>query len=121
MARGLNTMRMAHSVDVDDALEEMRSLAIEARDEGQYIAAAVAWKAYDNAMANKARLWHLDKISPLMGLEKGETRAQLVDALRDSAHLLTEEQRQELQDALNESADDETETTTLPPARSARR
>lgn len=114
LVKSLNTLRMQSSVDSDEVAERIRELAEAAEGAEQYVGAAVAWRAYEANRARKEKLWHLDKISPLMGLESRETRAQLVEALRDSAHLLTDEQRQELRDALSEVDDgDETMTTTL--------
>lgn len=114
LARCLNKLRMESTVDADETAERIRELAEEAKAKEQFVAAAVSWRAYEANRTRRDRLWHLDKISPLMGLESRETRAQLVEALRDSAHLLTEEQRQELRDALAEIGDeDESVTTTM--------
>lgn len=105
LARCLNKLRMESSVDSDEVSQRIRELAEEAQAEKQYVAAAVAWRAYEGNRARKDRLWHLDKMSPLLGMDSRETRAQLVEAVRDGAHLLTDEQRQELMDALSESED----------------
>lgn len=114
LVKSLTTLRMESSVGSDEVAERIRSLAESAEEAEQFVAAAMAWRAYEANRARKDRVWHLDKISPLMGLEARETRAQLVEALRDSAHLLTEEQRQELRDALSEIGDeDESVTTTM--------
>jgi hypothetical protein len=114
LVKSLNTLRMESSVGSDEVADRIRGLAEGAEEAEQFVAAAMAWRAYEANRARKDRLWHLDKISPMLGLESRETRAQLVEALRDSAHLLTEAQRQELRDALSEVDDgDESVTTTL--------
>ncbi len=120
-ARNLNMLRYADENELRYAANMALRTAKEAADAKEFIGTAANLRSFAAIKGVHHKMWHLDKISPLMGLEASETRAQLVEAIRDSAHLLTDEQRQELQDALNESADDETETTTLPPARSARR
>lgn len=111
LVKSLNTLRMESSVGSDEVAERIRSLAESAEEAEQFVAAAMAWRAYEANRTRRDRLWHLDKISPMLGLESRETRAQLVEALRDSAHMLTEEQRQELRDALSE-IDDEDESVT---------
>lgn len=114
LVRSLNTLRMQSSVDSDEVAERIRDLAEAAEAAEQFVGAAVAWRAYEANRTRKEKLWHLDKISPLLGLESRETRAQLVAAARDSAHLFTEEERRELMDALSEIDDgDESVTTTL--------
>lgn len=114
LVKSLNTLRMESSVGSDEVAERIRGLAENAEEQEQFVAAAMAWRAYEANRARRDRLWHLDKISPMLGLESRETRAQLVEALRDSAHLLTEEQRQELRDALSEiGEEDESVTSTM--------
>lgn len=114
LVKSLNTLRMESSVGSDEVAERIRGLAQSAEEAEQFVAAAMAWRAYEANRARKDKLWHLDKISPLLGLESRENRSQLVAAVRDGAHLLTDEQRQELLDALSESEDeDESVTTTL--------
>jgi hypothetical protein len=113
-ARNLNARRVADVNEIKQAAARQWRLAEEAAEAKEYIAAAMLWKSWQGCLLLKAKIEHLDKISPLLGLESRETRAQLVEALRDSAHLLTETQRQELRDALSEVDDgDESVTTTL--------
>lgn len=102
LARSLNKLRMASSVDADEVAERIRELAEEAKADKQYVAAAVAWRAYEGNRSRKDKLWHLDKMGPLLGLEERDKRALIVEAIRDGAHLLTDEQRTEIQDALSE-------------------
>lgn len=116
LARSLNNLRLSVSLDVQATTRRIQTTISKALsgERPDLMAAMVGFRSLVTAQQLYARLWHLDKISPLMGLEARETRAQLVEALRDSAHLLTEEQRQELRDALSEIGDeDESVTTTM--------
>lgn len=114
LARNLNMMRYADENEFRHAAKLALTNAERATKAREFVGAAMALRAYAAIKQVHNKLWHLDKISPLMGLEARETRAQLVEAMRDSAHLLTEEQRQELRDALSEIGDeDESVTTTM--------
>lgn len=113
-ARKLNARRCLDVNELKSAMGLLWKQSIAAAKAGQYMSVAMLLKTWQACMGQKLRAEHLDKISPLMGLEARETRAQLVEALRDNAHLLTEEQRQELRDALSEISDeDESVTTTM--------
>lgn len=114
LARSLNNLRLSVGLDMQATTRRLNRVISDALEAKELMVAVVGFRALVAAHANYAKIWHLDKISPLMGLESRETRAQLVDAIRDSAHLLTDEQRQDLRDALSEVDDgDETMTTTL--------
>jgi hypothetical protein len=113
-ARSLNVLRYMDENEIRGAALLALSTASKAAKAGDFVGCAMNLRSYAAIKQLHHRLWHLDKHSPFLGLEEREKRTMLVEAVRDGAHLIPAEQRQELLDALSEvEGDDESLTTTL--------
>lgn len=113
-ARSLNVLRYMDENELRAAAALAMRSAARAAKVSDFVGCAMNLRAYASVKQIHHRLWHLDKHSPLLGLEERDKRALIIEAVRDGAHLLTEEQRRELRDALSEIGDeDETVTTTM--------
>ncbi len=101
-ARSLNVLRYMDENEIRGAALLALRTATKAAQNGDFMGCAMNLRAYASIKSLHHRLWHLDKHSPLLGLEERDKRALIVEAIRDGAHLLTDEQRTEIQDALSE-------------------
>lgn len=104
-ARSLNVLRYMDENEIQAAAALALRTAAKAAKQGEFVGCAMNLKAFADIKKMRHRLWHIDKHSPLLGLEEREKRAMILEAVRDGAHLLTDEQRQELMDALSEGED----------------
>lgn len=101
-ARSLNVLRYMDENEIRGAALLALRTATQAAQARDFMGCAMNLKAYAAIKSLHHRLWHLDKHSPLLGLEESDKRALIVEAIRDGAHLLTDEQRTEIQAALTE-------------------
>jgi hypothetical protein len=70
-------------------------------------AAIDAYKGAADVRERWVRVLHLDRISPMLGLDAAVIRRQLVEALRNNLELLTDEQRDDLRQELDAMAEHE--------------
>lgn len=100
LARSQVPRRAEAKLDLERSIRRLHEIAESALSKGELSIAVAATKAAVDARARWCQTLHLDKISPLLGLDTDELRARLVRAVAAAPHLLTEDEREMLQAVL---------------------
>jgi transposase len=100
-------LRATAAVSYEAIEQKLLQLAQKALDSNDLRAAIDAYKGAADVRERWVRVLHLDRISPMLGLDAAVIRRQLVEALRNNLELLTDEQREELRQELADLAEQE--------------